>query len=77
MVDALLLKYAYLAGISASGPRAPKAVSDAEPEFIRFKGAQSGVLAEFDDEKYLQQSAEENLAIGMTGITLRGESLNG
>ncbi len=75
MVDALLLKHAYMAGIDPTGPGAPKSVTDAVRDLVQLKGARSGVLAEVDDEKYLQQFAEENLVIGVTGSTRRGESL--
>ena len=75
MVDALLLKHAYLAGINPTGPSAPQSVTKAVRDLVRLKGARSGVLAEVDDEKYLQQFAEKNLVIGITGSTRRGESL--
>ena len=75
MVDAMLLKHAHLTGIDPAGPDAPQSVTDAVRDLIRLKGARSGVLAEVDDEKYLQEFAEKNLVIGITGSTRRGGSL--
>ena len=75
MVDAILLKQAHLKGIDPTGSDAPKSVTEAVRELVKLKGARSGVLAEVDDEKYLQEFAEKNLVIGITGSTRRGESL--
>lgn len=75
MVDAVLLKHAHLKGIEPTGPDAPKSVTDAVRDLVTLRGARSGVLAEVDDEKYLQEFAEENLVIGVTGSTRRGEAL--
>ena len=59
MVDAVLLKHAHLKGIEPTGPDAPKSVTDAVRDLVTLRGARSGVLAEVDDEKYLQEFAEE------------------
>lgn len=75
MVDAILLKHAHVNGIDPRGPEAPKSVTEAVRELVMLKGARSGVLAEVDDEKYLQEFAEQNLVIGVTGSTRRSESL--
>ena len=75
MVDAILLKHAYLKGINPTDANAPQSVTEAVRDLVELKGARSGILAEVDDEKYLQQFAEENLVIGVSGSTLRNGSL--
>ena len=75
MVDAVLLKHAHQAGIDPAGPEAPQSVTDAVRTLVDLKGTRSGILAEVDDEKYLQEFAENNRVIGVTGGTRRGESL--
>ena len=75
MVDAVLMKHAYMQGISLTGPDAPKSVIDGVRELVRLKGAPSGVLYEVDSERYLQEFSEKNLIIGVTGGTSRNDSL--
>lgn len=75
MVDAVLLKHAYQQGINPTGTDAPKSVIDGVRELVQLRGARSGILAEVDDERYLQEFAEGNLVIGVTGGTRRNDSL--
>ena len=75
MVDAVLLKHAHEKNIDPTGPDAPQSVIDGVCNLVRLKGARSGILAEVDDPKYLQEFAEENLIIGVTGGTRKNDSL--
>ena len=75
MVDAVLMKHAYQKSIDPTGPNAPQSVIAGVRELVELRGARSGVLAEVDDPKYLQEFAEKNLVIGVTGGTRRNESL--
>ena len=75
MVDAVLMKHAYKHGVALTGPDAPQSVIAGVRELIQLRGARSGVLAEVDDIKYLQEFAEKNLVIGVTGGTRRIDSL--
>ena len=75
MVDAVLMKHAYQKGVTPTGSDAPKSVIAGVRELVQLRGARSGVLAEVDDPKYLQEFAEKNLVIGVTGGTRRNESL--
>ena len=75
MVDAVLMKYADRQGINATGPNAPKTVIAGVRDLVQLQGARSGILAEVDNEKYLQEFAEKNLVIGVTGGTKQTESL--
>lgn len=75
MVDAVLMKHAHQKGIDPTGPDAPQSVIAGVRELVQLRGARSGVLAEVDDPKYLQEFAEKNLVIGVTGGTRRNESL--
>ena len=75
MVDAVLMKHAYIRGVSLIGIDAPKSVIEGVRDLVQLRGSRSGVLAEVDDPKYLQEFAEKNLVIGVTGGTRRGESL--
>ncbi len=75
MVDAVLMKHAYIKGIEPTSPDAPQSVTEGVRELVKLKGARSGILAEVDDPKYLQEFAEENLVIGVTGGTRRSDSL--
>lgn len=75
MVDAVLMKHAYQKGISPTGPDAPQSVIAGVRDLVQLRGARSGVLAEVDDPRYLQEFAERNLVIGVTGGTRRNESL--
>ena len=75
MVDAVLMKHAYQKGIAPTSPDAPQSVITGVRELVQLRGARSGVLAEVDDPKYLQEFAEKNLVIGVTGGARRNESL--
>ena len=75
MVDAVLLKYAHEKGIDVTGPYAPRSVIDGVRDLIQLEGTRSGILAEVDDAKYLQEFAEQNLIIGVTGGTRKKDSL--
>ena len=67
MVDAILLRHAYEAGIDPTSADAPQSVTEAVRELVRLRGAPSGILAEVDDRAYLTEYAESNLIIGVTG----------
>ena len=69
MVDAVLLKHAHLKGIDPKGPDAPQSVIAAVRELVQMPGMPSGILAEVDAPKYLQDFAGKNLVIGVTGGT--------
>ena len=75
MVDAILMKYAYTKGINLTGSDAPQSVVDGVRDLIGLRGSRSGILAEVDDPRYLQDFAEKNLVIGVTGGTKREESI--
>ena len=75
MVDAVLLKHAHQRGIDPTGLDAPQSVIAGVQELVQLRGARSGVLAEVDDPRYLQEFAESNLVIGVTGGTRRNDSL--
>ena len=75
MVDAILMKYARLKGISLTGPEAPQSVIAGVRDLIQLRGARNGILAEVDDHRYLREFAEENLVIGVTGGTRRNSAL--
>ncbi len=76
MVDAVLMKRAYEHGISdLTGPDAPQSVTDAVRILIGFTGDRTGVLAEIDDDEALRQFAAENLVIGVTGGSRKGEAI--
>ena len=75
MVDAVLMKHAYKRGVPTIGPDAPQSVIAGVRDLVQLRGARSGVLAEVDDPKYLQEFAEKNLIIGVTGGTRRNDSL--
>ena len=67
MVDAILLRHAYEAGIDPASDAAPQSVTEAVRELVHLRGAPSGILAEVDDSTYLTEYAESNLIIGVTG----------
>ena len=75
MVDAVLMKHAHQKNIDPTAPNAPQSVIAGVRELVQLRGARSGVLAEVDDPRYLQEFAEKNLVIGVTGGTRRNESL--
>ena len=67
MVDAILLRHAYEAGVDPASDAAPQSVTEAVRELVHLRGAPSGILAEVDDSTYLTEYAESNLIIGVTG----------
>ena len=75
MVDAILMKHAYKKGVNFTGPDAPQSVIAGVRDLVPLGGARSGILAEVDDERYLQEFAEKNLVIGVTGGRRRNEPL--
>ena len=75
MVDAVLMKHAQRKGINPNGPDAPKSVIEGVRDLVQLRGARSGDLSEVDDKRYLQEFAEKNLVIGVTGGTRREEEL--
>ena len=75
MVDAVLMKHAYKKGVNLTGPNAPQSVIAGVRDLVQLRGARSGVLAEVDDPRYLQEFAEKNLVIGVTGGRRRNEPL--
>ena len=75
MVDAVLMKHALAKGISLTGTDAPQSVILGVRDLVGLRGARSGVLAEVEDPKYLQEFAEKNLVIGVTGGTRRNDPL--
>ena len=75
MVDAVLMKHAHQKGINPTGSDAPQSVIAGVRDLVELRGARSGVLAEVDDPRYLQEFAERNLIIGVTGGTRRNQSL--
>ena len=75
MVDAVLMKHAHEKGICLTGSDAPQSVIDGVRDLVQLAGARSGILAEVDSPKYLQEFAEKNLVIGVTGGTRRNDSL--
>lgn len=66
MVDAILLKSAYLKGIDPKGARAPRTMYEAVDKLI--KPMRGGKLTSLSpDDGWLRMFATENLAIGVTG----------
>ena len=75
MVDAVLMKHAYLKGIQPNGPEAPQSVVEGVRDLVRLQGARNGILSQVDDPKYLQEFSEKNLVLGVTGGRRREDSL--
>ena len=75
MVDAVLMKHAHEKGVSLAGPDAPKSVIEGVRDLVQLRGARSGILAEVDSPRYLQEFAQKNLVVGVTGGRRRNESL--
>ena len=69
MVDAILLRHAYEAGIDPTSDSAPGSVTEAVRQLVQLRGAPSGILAEVDNPAYLREYAESNLVIGVTGAS--------
>ena len=75
MVDAILMKHAHMKGIELTGQDAPQSVIAGVRDLVKLQGARSGILSQVDSPRYLQEFAEKNLVIGVTGGTRREESL--
>ena len=75
MVDAMLMKHAYLNGVDPLGPTAPRSVIEGVRDLVRLPGAPSGILAEVDADSYLREFGEKNLVIGVTGGRRREDPL--
>ena len=75
MVDAMLMKHAHERGVSLTGTDAPQSVIAGVRDLVQLRGAHSGILAEVDSPSYLQEFAEQNLVIGVTGGRRRNQSL--
>ena len=75
MVDAVLMKHAHEKGVSLTGSDAPKSVIEGVRDLVQLRGARSGILAEVDSPRYLQEFAQKNLVVGVTGGRRRNESL--
>ena len=73
MVDAILLRHTYEAGIDPASDAAPQSVIEAVRKLVSLRGAPSGILAEVDNPAYLKEYAESNLVIGVTGATDAGD----
>lgn len=68
MVDAVLMRYAYEAGVDPKSTDAPATVYEGVKELVKgLKGVRNGRLAEADCEKELRLFANEHLQIGITG----------
>lgn len=75
MVDAFLMKQAYVQGVDPYGADAPPTVLEGVRQFAGIKGMNRGRLFEVDDESYLRKFARKNLVIGVTGGTQRGSDV--
>lgn len=74
MVDAVLMKHAFLKGIDPRGPRAPKSMYEAVDKLI--KGLHGGKLVNLDpNDPWLRDFASKNLVIGITGAKNKKEGL--
>ena len=74
MVDAVLMKHAYLKKIDPKSPKAPKTMYEAVDKLIkRLKG---GKLVNLDPgDPWLREFASKNLVIGITGAKNKKEGL--
>lgn len=73
MVDAYLLKQAYLKNVPLHGPEAPQSVLEGVRRLAKITGMQRGRLFEVDDDRHLREFAEKNLVIGVNGGTRRSK----
>ena len=71
MIDAYLLKQAYLKNVPLHGPEAPQSVLEGVRRLAKITGMQRGRLFEVDDDRHLKEFAEKNLIIGVNGGTQR------
>jgi hypothetical protein len=74
MVDAVLLKHAYLKGVDPKSPEAPQTMYDAVDRFIR--NLRGGKLVNLDSrDPWLRDFAQKNLVIGIAGAKSKTEGL--
>lgn len=74
MVDAVLMKHAYLKGIDPKGPKAPMSMYEAVDKLI--KPLHGGKLVNLDpNDPWLRDFAAKNLVIGITGAKNKKEGL--
>lgn len=73
MVDAYLLKQAYVKELPLNGPGAPQSVLEGVRKLAKITGMQRGRLFEVDDDRHLREFAEKNLIIGVNGGTQRSK----
>ncbi|RVD46253.1 hypothetical protein EN741_01930 [Mesorhizobium sp. M4B.F.Ca.ET.019.03.1.1] len=74
MVDAVLLKHAYLKGIDPKGSNAPRTMYEAVDRLIR--NLRGGKLVNLDPrDPWLRDFAQKNLVIGIAGAKSKSEGL--
>jgi hypothetical protein len=74
MVDAVLMKHAYLKKIDPRSPKAPRTMYEAVDKLV--KPLQGGKLVNLDpDDPWLREFASKNLVIGITGAKNKKEGL--
>jgi hypothetical protein len=74
MVDAVLMKHAYLKKIDPKSPKAPKTMYEAVDKLV--KPLQGGKLVNLDpNDPWLREFASKNLVIGITGAKNKKEGL--
>lgn len=74
MVDAMLMKHAYLKNIDPKGPEAPRTMYEAVDKLV--KPLHGGKLVNLDpDDPWLREFASKNLVIGITGAKNKKEGL--
>lgn len=74
MVDAVLLKHAYLKGVDPKSAEAPQTMYDAVDRFIR--NLRGGKLVNLDPrDPWLRDFAQKNLVIGIAGAKSKTEGL--
>jgi hypothetical protein len=74
MVDAVLMKHAFLKGVDPGGKRAPRTMYEAVDKFI--KPLRGGKLVNLDpSDPWLRDFAQKNLVIGVTGAKTKRTGL--
>lgn len=74
MVDAVLMKHAYLKGINPKGPAAPTSMYEAVDQLV--KNLRGGKLVNLDPkDPWLRDFAQKNLVIGITGAKTKKDGL--
>jgi hypothetical protein len=72
MVDAVLMKHAYLKKIDPKSPKAPRTMYEAVDKLV--KPLQGGKLVNLDpNDPWLREFASKNLVIGITGAKNKEE----